>query len=278
MKHKYPITQLCEVLGISRPSYYKWLKREPSKTELKRIMLMRWIKEVHEAFKGIYGYRRMTIFLNFFKKAEVNHKCVHRLMKIMGIKAVIRRKRKNYVPHRVEHLAENLLDRKFQADNPMEKLLTDVTEFKLTNGSKRYLSAIYDLGSKEIVAYETSNHNDNPLVLNTMEQILGDIKPETTLIHSDRGSQYTSHAFRKIVEDNELIHSMSRVSKCIDNGPMEGFFGTLKVEMFNLDTFDTPEYLDRKLKEYVDFFNNKRITLDMGLAIPTEKEILQVAA
>lgn len=277
MKHKYPITQLCEVLGISRPSYYKWLKREPSKTELKRIMLMRWIKEVHEAFKGIYGYRRMTIFLNFFKKAEVNHKCVHRLMKIMGIKAVIRRKRKNYVPHKVEHLAENLLDRKFQADNPMEKLLTDVTEFKLTNGSKRYLSAIYDLGSKEIVAYETSNHNDNPLVLNTMEQILGDIKPETTLIHSDRGSQYTSHAFRKIVEDNELIHSMSRVSKCIDNGPMEGFFGTLKVEMFNLDTFDTPEYLDRKLKEYVDFFNNKRITLDMGLAIPTEKEILQVA-
>lgn len=241
-------------------------------------MLMRWIKEVHEAFKGIYGYRRMTIFLNFFKKAEVNHKCVHRLMKIMGIKAVIRRKRKNYVPHKVEHLAENLLDRKFQADNPMEKLLTDVTEFKLTNGSKRYLSAIYDLGSKEIVAYETSNHNDNPLVLNTMEQILGDIKPETTLIHSDRGSQYTSHAFRKIVEDNELIHSMSRVSKCIDNGPMEGFFGTLKVEMFNLDTFDTPEYLDRKLKEYVDFFNNKRITLDMGLAIPTEKEILQVAA
>lgn len=236
---------------------------------------MTWIKEIHEAFKGIYGYRRMTIFLNFFKKAEVNHKCVHRLMKIMGIQAVIRRKRKNYVPHQIEHVAENLLNREFHADKPMEKLLTDVTEFKLTNGSKRYLSAIYDLGIKKIIAYKTSNHNDNPLVLDTMKQILDDVKPETTLIHSDRGSQYTSHAFNKIVEDNELIHSMSRVSKCIDNGPMEGFWGILKVEMFQLDTFDTADYLDQKIKEYIEFFNNERVTLNMGLAIPTEEEILQ---
>src|SRR5699024_4990811 len=94
----------------------------------------------------------------------------------------------------------------------------------------------------------------------------------------DRGSQYTSHAFNKVIKDNDLIHSMSRVSKCIDNGPIEGFWGTLKVEMFNLDTFDTPKYLDQKIKEYVEFFNNKRVTLDMGLAIPTEEEILQMIA
>lgn len=272
------MTQLCEVLGISRASYYKWLKREPSEAELKRIKLMNWIKEIHEVFKGIYGYRRMAIFLNFFRKAKVNHKCVHRLMNIMGIKAVIRRKRKNYVPHKVEHLAKNLLNREFMANNPMEKLLTDVTEFKLTNGTKRYLSAIYDLGSKKIVAYKTSNRNDNTLVLDTMKQILDDVKPKTTLIHSDRGSQYTSHAFNKIVTDNELIHSMSRVSKCIDNGPMEGFWGTLKVEMFKLDTFGTPEYLDQEIKKYIKFFNNERVTLDMGLAIPTEEKILELVA
>lgn len=196
----------------------------------------------------------------------------------MGIKAVIRRKRKNYVPHEVVHVAENILNRDFRAENPMEKLLTDVTEFKLTNGTKRYLSAILDLGSKKIVAYKTSNRNDNPLVLETMKQITDDIKPGTTLIHSDRGSQYTSHAFNKVIKDNDLIHSMSRVSKCIDNGPIEGFWGTLKVEMFNLDTFDAAKYLDQKIKEYVEFFNNKRVTLDMGLAIPTEEEILQMIA
>lgn len=105
-----------------------------------------------------------------------------------------------------------------------------------------------------------------------------DVKLGTTLIHSDRGSQYTSHAFHKVVEDKDLIHSMSRVSKCIDNGPMEGFWGTLKVEMFNLDTFDTPEYLDQKIKEYIEFFNNERVTLDMGLAIPTEEKILEMIA
>ena len=254
------------------------MKREPSKAELKRINLTKWIKEIHEVFKGIYGYRRMTIFLNFFRNAKVNHKTVRRLMNIMGIKAVIRRKRKNYAPHNVVHLAENILDRDFLAENPMEKLLTDVTEFKLTNGAKRYLSAIYDLGSKKIVAYKTSNRNDNPLVLDTMEQITDEVKPGTTLIHSDRGSQYTSHAFHKVVEDKDLTHSMSRVSKCIDNGPMEGFWGTLKVEMFNLDTFDTPEYLDQKIKEYIEFFNNERVTLDMGLAIPTEEKILEMIA
>lgn len=239
---------------------------------------MKWIKEIHEKYKGIYGYRRMTIFLNFFRNAEVNHKAVRRLMNILGIKAVIRRKRKNYVPHKITHLAENLLNREFFAENPLEKLLTDVTEFRLANGSKRYLSAILDLGSKKIVAYKTSNHNDNPLVLDTMKQITDEVKPGTTIIHSDRGSQYTSHAFNKVIEDKELIHSMSRVSKCIDNGPMEGFWGTLKVEMFNLDIFDTPEYLDQKIKEYIEFFNNERVTLDMGLAIPTEENILQMIA
>ena len=228
LKHKYPITHLCEILDISKSSYYKWLKREPSKSELKRIQLMKWIKEIHEDFKGIYGYRRMTIFLNFFRNAKVNHKCVHRLMNIMGIKAVIRRKRKNYIPHNVVHLVENILDRDFGAESSMEKLLTDVTEFKLTNGTKRYLSAILDLGSKKIVVYKTSNRNDNPLVLDTMKQITDDVKTGTTLIHSDRGSQYTSHAFHKVIDDNDLIHSMSRVSKCIDNGPMEGFLGYFK--------------------------------------------------
>ena len=239
---------------------------------------MKWIKEIHEQVKGIYGYRRMTIFLNFFRNAEVNHKTVHRLMNIMGIKAVIRRKRKNYVPHKIAHWAENLLKREFFAENPMEKLLTDVTEFRLTNGSKRYLSAIYDLRSKKIVAYKTSNRNDNPLVLDTMEQIIDNVNPKTTMIHSDRGSQYTSHAFNKIVTDNHLIHSMSRVSKCIDNGPMEGFWGTLKVEMFKLDTFDTPNYLDQEIKKYIEFFNKERVTLDMGLKIPTGEEILQMVA
>lgn len=132
----------------------------------------------------------------------------------MGITAVIRRKRKNYVPHKATHVAENILNREFHAEKPMEKLLTDVTEFRLTNGKKRYLSAIYDLGTKKIIAYQMSNRNNHPLVLNTMKQILSDVKPETTFIHSDRGSQYTSHAFNKMIKENKMIHSMSRVSKC----------------------------------------------------------------
>lgn len=97
--------------------------------------------------------------------------------------------------------------------------MTDVTEFRLTNGKKRYLSAIYDLGTKKIIAYQMSNRNDHPLVLNTMKQILSDVKPETTFIHSDRGSQYTSHAF------NKMIHIVCRVSQNVSTTVLWKVFG-----------------------------------------------------
>src|SRR5690625_1514533 len=101
--------------------------------------------------KGIYGYRRITIYLNHFLNAKVNHKCVHRLMKVLGLKAVIRWKRYNYKPHSPQHVTENVLNREFQTDyKDMEVLLTDITEFKYGSHSKAYLSAILDYGDKKL--------------------------------------------------------------------------------------------------------------------------------
>lgn len=234
---------------------------------------MKQIKEailnVYNRYKGIYGYRRITIYLNHYKKMKVNHKCVYRLMRLMGLKAVIRRQRYNYRPSKAIHVSKNLLNRKFTADKAYQKLLTDVTEFQLTNGQKAYFSAVLDLGTNKVIAHKLGRSNNNPLVLNTFRQIQSKIIAGETMIHSDRGYQYTSHAFARFIKDSQAIQSMSRVGKCIDNGPMENFFGILKSELYYLNKYDTFESLMNDINQYIHFFNTKRVTLKMGLAIPT---------
>ena len=268
MKDRYPITSLCQILEISRASYYKWKNREIPQEELRNRQLMEIIQEVYDQHKGIYGYRRMTIYLNYYLGCAVNHKRVYRLMRILSLKAVIRQKRKRYIPHTAQHTAENRLNREFQSEVPFEKLLTDVTEFKLTNGQKAYLSAILDLGGGKIVSYQLSRSNNNALVNDTVYPILDKVLPGQTILHSDRGFQYTSPAFRHLLKKHEVLQSMSRVGKCIDNGPIENFWGILKTEMYYLNKYDSFEQLSQDIDWYIDFFNTKRVTLKMGLAIP----------
>lgn len=255
---------------MSRAGYYKWLKRESSPTEKRLRKLSDWIVQAYEEHNGIYGYRRMTIYLNHFLNAKVNHKCVYRLMKLLGLKAVIRRKRYPYKSHNPIHVSENLLNREFRKEyRSMELLLTDVTEFKYGSYSKAYLSAILDYGENKIVAFKLSKQNNNALVRDTVTQIEDDIIPTKTLLHSDRGFQYTSRGFKKFVDKNEIIQSMSRVGKCIDNGPMENFWGIIKEEMYRLKHYETFKALEKDIKKYIKFYNTKRVTLKMGLSIPT---------
>lgn len=254
---------------MSRSGYYKWLKRKPSASEQRLYKLMDLIREAYDQVNGIYGYRRITIYLNYYKNAKVNHKCVYRLMKLMGLQAVIRRKRYRYKKCNPQHVAENILDRQFDEDyQPMQVLSTDITEFKYGSYKKAYLSAILDYGAKKVIAFKLSNRNDNKLVEDTVNQIEDDIIPGETLCQTDRGYQYTSHFFKRFTEKTGLIHSMSRVGKCIDNCPIEGFWGTIKEEMYRLNTYDSFDQLEDDIARYIEFYNDERVTLRMGLKIP----------
>src|SRR5699024_1694849 len=125
------------------------------------------------------------------RSSNLNHKFLYRLMRLLELKAVIRRKRYTYKPHKPQHLAENIFNRAFQEKyKKMEVLLTDITEFKYGVNSKAYFSAILDYGENKIIAYKLSKHNNNALVRDTMTQIENDIIPTKTLFHSDRGFQY----------------------------------------------------------------------------------------
>ena len=167
----------------------------------------------------------------------------------------------NYKPHTSQHVAENVLNREFQSDyKAMKVLLTNIAEFKYVTNSKTYLIAILDYGDNKIVVFKLS-HNNNALVSNTVIQIKDLIMPTKTLLHSDRGFQYTPHFFKKFVEDHQITQSMSRVGKCIDNGPMENFYGIIKEEMYQLKTYETFKGLKNDVKQYIEFYNTKHVTL-----------------
>lgn len=181
---------------------------------------------------GTYGYRRIYIYLRLFIEYQVNHKKVQQITQKYNIKALIRQKKKRYIRSIPETTALNVLNREFQQNEPNKVLLTDVTEFKLRNGKKVYLSAIYDLGSKKIVSYEISRRNDNPLVFNTFNKSKNKNVTEGIIFHTDRGFQYINRNFNKKLKETKMIQSMTRVSRCIDNGPMERCWGLLRSEIF----------------------------------------------
>lgn len=250
---------MCQKLGIARASYYKWQKRKETKEELENHELAQLILEYDEKFHHILGYRRMTRWINKFNHKKYSKKRVKRIMDLLGVKSVIRRKKNKYKRSTAEVTAENILKRDFYASKPNEKWATDVTEFKIIGmKQKLYLSAIIDLYDRSIVSYVISQRNDNNLVFRTFEKAMKANPEATPLLHSDRGYQYTSRVFKKMLEDSKIIQSMSRVGRCIDNGPTEGFWGIIKAEMYYLNEFHTTEELKAAIENYIQFYNNER--------------------
>lgn len=208
--------------------------------------------------------------INKILNKHYNNKRIYRLMKSVNLKSVIRKKRATYIKSTPQITAENKLNREFYADKPNQKWLTDVTEFKLTNGKKAYLSAILDLGDNSIVSYVLGSSNNNQLVFNTLDKAIDDNPDAKPLFHSDRGFQYTNKIFKNKLNKINATQSMSRVGRCIDNGPMEGLWGTLKSEMYYLRKFDTYEELEQAIDEYIDFYNTKRLQKKLKSMTPIE--------
>jgi putative transposase len=269
-KEKFSIVLLCEIARIQRSSYYKWLNRTPPENEKRNEEILEEIKRLYEKVDGIYGYRRITMNLNRTLPKSINHKRVYRLMRIAGIQSVIRRKRKKYKPSTPQHVAENILNREFHAEMQNEKWLTDVTELKYGVSQKAYLSAILDLYDGSIVSYVLGNSNNNPLVFKTLDLALETNPGAKPLLHSDRGFQYTSPTFKRKIDKAEMVQSMSRVGRCIDNGPMEAFWGTLKSEKYYLNKYSTFEELKKDIEGYIKFYNYERLQKRLNGLSPLE--------
>lgn len=192
-------------------------------------------------------------------------------MNVLGITARIRRKKVNRIRVKPEYTKENILARDFAAKAPNEKWLTDVTEFSIPgDGRKLYLSPIMDLYDNSIIEYKLSFKNNNHLVFSMFDKAMQQYPNAKPIFHSDRGFQYTGNVFKSKIEKVGMTQSMSRVGKCIDNGPMEGFFGILKAEMFHGKKFKSLEELKSKIAEYIRFYNEERFQKKLGCMAPLE--------
>ena len=173
------------------------------------------------------------------------------------------------------------MNRQFYASKPNEKWLTDVTEFKWYEGfqvHKLYLSAILDLCDRRVVSYVVSERNDNPLVFKTFEKAVKENPDAHPLFHSDRGYQYTNRAFHHKLVKAGMTQSMSRVAHCIDNGPMEGFWGILKRERYYGKRFTSKQALIQMIHSYIRYYNTRRVQRNLGVLTPMEKHNLLLAA
>ena len=229
------------------------------------------------------GYRRLNDDLRHDHGIHVNDKRVLRICRARDIRSTVKynnrgctRQAKN-----PQYLAENLLNRQFYAEKPNEKWLTDVTEFKWYEGTevhKLYLSAILDLCDRRIVSHVLSERNDNPLVFKTFDKAIQANPNAHPLFHSDRGFQYTSRTFHHKLMQAGMVQSMSRVAHCIDNGPMEGFWGILKRERYYGRRFTSKRDLVQMIETYIHYYNTRRVQRNLGVLTPMEKHAFCLAA
>ena len=272
----YPLRTLCEILGINRSTYYKWKNHKNSANDDMNELIAEKVVSIHDDHPDM-GYRRIRDTLAHDHGIDVNDKRVLRICR--------KKKVQSHIKHRYNcctrpasdpaYIADNVLNREFSSDKPDEKWCTDVTEFKYGAGDddkkgKIYLSAIIDLCDMIPVSHVISEHNDNPLVMDTFKKAL-EVRPGATpIFHSDRGYQYTSKEFRKKILEAGMTQSMSRVAHCTDNGPMEGFWGIMKREMYYGRKFKMKEELIQAIEEYIDYYINHRVQRKLDVLTPME--------
>lgn len=266
---KYSISKLCKLAGVSRSGYYKWINRAEdfSDRAKENKLIKELILEIHNKYRGTYGRKRICIAINNILNFNVNHKRVYRLMKELNIKSVIRKKvyKRKFKPSSV---ADNILNRDFSTNNPLQKLCMDITYIPIDKSARRflYLNAVKDVFNGQIIAYDLSLRNDVKLVQNTLNKLSKMNLSANCILHTDQGFQYTRREYSNFLKKIGVIQSTSRKANCWDNAPIESFFSHLKSELIYLvNTTDVTE-LTRLIHEYIHFYNNERIQNKIGMS------------
>jgi transposase InsO family protein len=241
LRHKYDLELLLNCMNMVRSSYYYYEKR--SQLSDKYLDVKNLIKQIYNHHKGRLGYRRITLVIKQ-KGIVINHKTVLRLMKILGLKSLIRLKKYKSYKGEQGKIAPNILQRNFKATQPNQKWATDVTEFNIS-GNKLYLSPIIDLFNGEIISYDLSERPNFNQIINMLKKSFSRIPNNTNLIlHSDQGWQYQMKQYQMLLKEKGLVQSMSRKGNCLDNAVIENFFGILKSELFYIMKFKDINHLD----------------------------------
>jgi transposase InsO family protein len=257
------VSILCELANVSRCGYYKWLKTSdaPNKDYNDYIK----VKEVFDRGKGKWGWRNIKMRLT-----AMNHKKIQRIMRTYNLKTKVRKKNpyKQMMKKKLEHrIFPNKLQREFNQLVPLKVFCTDITYIPFC-GKFAYLSVIKDIASGEIMAWNISLYLEMTLVTETIKKMKLD-SYEDILIHSDQGFHYTHPGYIEILKELKMIQSMSAKGKCIDNAPIESFFGHLKDEL-DYKLCNSFEELRLKISDYMRYYNNGRKQWTRNKMTPVE--------
>lgn len=252
---------------MARSSFYYYKKARQIKD--KYLEIKELISSTYHKHKGRFGYRRITLIIKQ-KGFIINHKTVLRLMKSLGLKSLIRVKKYKSYKGEKGKIAPNILERNFMATQPNEKWATDITEFNVS-GKKLYLSPIIDLYNQEIISYELSVNPVFSQVATMLKKAFRKIPQKTNLLlHSDQGWQYQLKRYQYLLKQKGITQSMSRKGNCLDNAIIENFFGIIKSELFYLKKYKSISELKKEIKDYINYYNNERIKLNLKGMSPIE--------
>ena len=264
---------MCRALKVSKSGFYAWRRRLPSDREREDVRLKVQIREIHAQNYSCYGSPRILRELRA-RGVRVGRNRVIRLMRATGIAGCRpRRFRKTTESSHTMPVAENLLERRFQVSAPNRVWATDIT-FVGTWEGWLYLAVVLDLFSRRVVGWSMAESLRKELVLNALVMALGQRVPESGLMHhSDRGSQYASFDYQKVLETHGIKCSMSRKGDCYDNAVVESFFATLKKELIKRQTWCTRQQARSAIHEYVGgFYNSRRRHSSLGGVSPADFE------
>ena len=257
-REHWPVVVQCAVLEVTRSGYYAWRKRGPGPRTRRRQELITRIREVHREVRQTYGAPRIHQELRA-RGAVCNRKTVARCMKMAGIRAKTSRKfRVCTTDSNHSHpVAQNVVNRNFQAARVHQTWVADITYIP-TRAGWLYLAAVEDLYSRKIVGWSMSERIDSRLVVDALEMAVRRECPAAGVVaHSDRGVQYASEHYQRLLSQHGITCSMSRKGNCWDNAPMESFFATLKKELVHHEDYHTREQARQSLFDYIEIFYNR---------------------
>ncbi len=267
----HSVRQICDTLELPRSSYYH--AAEPTETQLADQQLGDQIEAIFAEHRGRYGYRRIYQALSDLG-TRCGHARVRRLMKERGLQAI---QPKNFIPRtsdgRADKPSENLVVDRPLPDRSNQVLAGDITYIPTVDGWL-YLAIVIDLCSRRVVGWALADHMRSELVIEALEQALGSTeKVAGRIFHSDRGSQYGSKAYRKLLRDHGILQSMSARANPYHNAWTESMIGTLKAEMVRDGIFESEEDARTELFAYLDsYYNTKRKHASLNYQTPMEFE------
>jgi len=277
-EENHAVALMCRVLDVSRSSYYDWRNRPPSARALANERLTDDIRRIHAEHKSRVGAPRVTRHLRE-EGQRVGKNRVAGLMRSEGLRAKAARKYKATTnsSHTLP-VAPNLLEQDFTAQAPNQKWVSDIT-YIATDEGWLYLAVVLDLYSRLVVGWAMSERMTAKLVCDALQMALWRRKrPRGVIVHSDRGSQYCSGDYQRLLQQNGLVCSMSKKGDCYDNAAMESWNHSLKVEAIHGERFVTRQAAKDQVFEYIEvYYNRKRLHSRLGFLSPEAFELRHVA-